>query len=181
MKHGFKAILVMAVSYGSAALGSFQLTSNLKSGQAIPQDYYAGAFGCEAKNLSPALKWKGEPAGTKSFAVTVYDKDAPTGSGFWHYVLFDVPAMVHQFNEGDLSAGKVPEGSVASMTDAGKPGYFGPCPPPGRKHTYVVTVYALKTEKLGVEPTSTPAFVGFNLWGNTLAKASFTMTAGPRK
>ena len=67
------------------------------------------------------------------------------------------------------------------MTDAGKPGFFGPCPPVGRKHNYLYTVYALKIEKLGVPPTSTPAYVGFNLWGNTLAKASFSVTAGPRK
>jgi Raf kinase inhibitor-like YbhB/YbcL family protein len=165
----------------ASATGKFELTSNLKPGQPIPEDYYANAFGCTAKSISPALEWKNAPAGTKSFAVTFYDQDAPTGSGFWHYVVFDIPANVHKIELGDLTKGKVPPGSVESMTDAGKPGYFGPCPPVGRKHTYIYTVHALKVENLGVAPTSTPAFVGFNLWGNSLGKASFTVTAGPRK
>jgi Raf kinase inhibitor-like YbhB/YbcL family protein len=182
MKHLFSLVAIVVFSGGIAsAADSFELTSNLKPGQAIPADYYANAFGCNAKSTSPTLEWKNAPAGTKSFAVTFYDKDAPTGSGFWHYVLFDIPADVHKIETGDLTAGKTPKGAVESMTDAGKPGYFGPCPPVGRKHTYIYTVYALKTDKLGVPPNSTPAYVGFNLWGNTLAKASFTVTAGPRK
>lgn len=168
-------------SFAAPAAGKFELTSNLKPGQAIPADYYANIFGCSAKSVSPELAWKNAPAGTKSFAVTFYDQDAPTGSGFWHYVAFDIPASVHKINLGDLTAGKIPAGGVESMTDAGKPGYFGPCPPVGRKHTYIYTVHALKVEKLGVAPTSTPAFVGFNLWANLLEKASFTVTAGPRK
>lgn len=173
--------LFFLISVAAFAAEGFELNSNLKPGQAIPADYYANAFGCTAKSTSPTLEWKNAPAGTKSFAITFYDKDAPTGSGFWHYVLFDIPAGVHKIEMGDLTQGKIPAGSVESMTDAGKPGYFGPCPPVGRKHTYVYTVYALKTDKLGVPVTSTPAFVGFNLWGNTLGKASFTVTAGPRK
>jgi Raf kinase inhibitor-like YbhB/YbcL family protein len=159
----------------------FELTSNLRPGRPIPADYYAGAFGCDAKSTSPALEWKNAPAGTKSFAVVFYDHSAPTGSGFTHYVLFDIPADVHRIEEGDLTAGKIPAGSVESITDAGKPGYFGPCPPVGRRHVYSYTVHALKTEKLGVPVTATPAYVGFNLWMNTLAKASFTVTAGPRR
>jgi Raf kinase inhibitor-like YbhB/YbcL family protein len=159
---------------------AFELTSNLKPNQAIPPDYYANVFGCTAKNLSPELEWKNPPPGTKSFAVTFFDQSAPTGSGFWHYVLFDIPADVRKINLGNLSTGKIPSGAVESITDAGQPGYFGPCPPVGRKHTYIYTVYALKIEKLGVPRTSTPAYVGFNFWRNTLAKASFTVTAGPR-
>lgn len=161
--------------------GKFELSSNLKKGQAIPADYYANAFGCGAKNESPALEWKNVPEGTKSFAVTFFDQDAPTGSGFWHYLLFDIPADVRKIEIGDLSRGKIPAGSIESNTDAGKPGFFGPCPPVGRKHTYIYTVHALKTERLGVPASATAAYVGFNLWGNTLGKASFTVTAGPRK
>ncbi len=161
--------------------GQFELTSNLKADQSIPADYYANIFGCTAKNMSPSLEWKNPPAGTKSFAMTYYDQDAPTGSGFWHYVLFDIPAGVNKIAVGDLSKGKVPAGSIESATDAGKPGFFGPCPPPGRKHTYIYTVHALKVANLGIPATSTPAFVGFNLWGNSLGKASFKVTAGPRK
>jgi Raf kinase inhibitor-like YbhB/YbcL family protein len=180
MKYLLTLIIVFSGAIASAQ-GKFELVSNLKSGQPIPADYYGNAFGCTAKNMSPELEWKNIPAGTKSFAVTFYDKDAPTGSGFWHYVLFDIPANVHKINAGDLTVGKIPAGSLESITDAGKPGFFGPCPPMGLKDTYIYTVYALKVEKLGVPLTSTPAYVGFNLWGNTLAKASFTVTAGPRK
>jgi Raf kinase inhibitor-like YbhB/YbcL family protein len=175
-------VLVIFASVGVSADEKFELTSNLKAGDPIPAEYYANAFGCSGKSTSPTLEWKNAPEGTKSFAVTFYDQDAPTGSGFWHYVLFDIPSDVHKIESGDLTAAKIPEGAVESMTDVGKPGYFGPCPPVGRKHTYIYTVYALKTDKLGVPPlTSTPGFVGFNLWSNTLAKASFTVTAGPRK
>lgn len=178
----FKAMFLCLLAVTTASAGEkFELTSNLKPGQAIPADYYANAFGCSAKSISPALEWKNAPAGTKSFAVTVHDESAPTGSGFWHYVLIDIPANVHKVAEGDLTQAKIPPGSVEMMTDAGKPGYFGPCPPIGRKHTYLITVHALKVEKLGVPATSTPGFVGFNLWANSLGKASFTVTAGPRK
>lgn len=173
--------LMMLASSASFAQGKFQLTSNLKPGQSIPADYYANAFGCTAKSVSPELEWKNAPEGTKSFAITFYDKDAPTGSGFWHYVLFDVPASINKIELNALSEGKIPEGAVESNTDAGKPGFFGPCPPVGRKHTYVYTVHALKVEKLGIPASSTAAFVGFNIWGNSLGKASFTVTAGPRK
>lgn len=175
------SVFSMGLARSAAAKGEFELTSNLKPNQAIPADYYANAFGCTAKNTSPLLEWKNPPAGTKSFAVTYYDQDAPTGSGFWHYVLFDIPASTQKIALGDLSKGKIPAGSLESLTDAGKPGFVGPCPPPGRKHTYIYTVHALKVDKLGVPVTSTPGFVGFNLWANSLGKASFKVSAGPRK
>src|SRR5262249_6556896 len=140
--------------------------SNLQPGQTIPEDYYGNAFGYSSKNLSPVLEWKNAPEGTQSFAITLFDQDAPTDSGFWHYVLFDIPANVTRIELGALSAGKIPSGSTESMTDAGKPGYLGPCTPAGREHRYVYTVHALKVEKLGVPATSTPAFVSFNLWAN---------------
>lgn len=182
MKHVFSLLALLSlVSMTGSAEENFELKSNLRPGRPIPANYYANGFGCSAESVSPALEWKNEPAGTKSFALTVYAQSAPTGSGFTHYVLFDIPADVHKIEEGELSHGKIPAGAVESITDAGKPGYFGPCPPVGRKHKYIYTVYALKTEKLGVPVSATPAFVGFNLWGNTLAKAAFFVTAGPRK
>lgn len=188
MKYNHSLALVALTVFGSltnpvlaASKGSFTLNTNLKAGQSIPADYYANIFGCTAKNMSPELEWKNAPEGTKSFAVTFYDESAPTGSGFWHYVLMDIPANVNKIGMGDLSSGKIPAGSIEGMTDAGKPGFFGPCPPVGRKHNYVFTVHALKVEKLGVPAGSTPAFVGFNIWGNSLGKASFKVTAGPRK
>lgn len=174
-------ILASFASFSPAEAKEFEVITNLEKGKPIPRDYYGNAFGCSEKGLSPALEWKNAPADTKSFAITVHDEDAPTGSGFWHYVLFNIPTTVTKVEAGDLSSGKIPAGSVESITDAGKPGYFGPCPPIPRKHAYLFTVYALKTDDLGVPVSSTPGFVGFNLWANTLAKASFIVTAGPRK
>ena len=159
---------------------SFELMSELKAGQSIPAEYYGNQFGCSAQNLSPSLEWRNAPEGTRSFAITVHDESAPTDSGFWHYLLIDIPADVRKVELGDLSHGKVPAGALETMTDAGKPGYFGPCPPVGRTHIYRFKVYALKVAKLNVPTGSTPGFVSFNLWANTLETNSFTVTAGPR-
>jgi Raf kinase inhibitor-like YbhB/YbcL family protein len=166
--------------YMSEQNNVFELKTNLEAGASIPEDYYGNAFGYNNKNVSPLLEWKNAPEGTKSFAVTFFDKDAPTESGFWHYVLFDIPANSSKINIGDLSSGKLPLGSVESLTDAGKPGYLGPCTPAGREHNYVYTVHALKVDKLGVSPASTPAFVSFNLWANSLGKATFAVKAGKK-
>lgn len=173
-------LLLVGSTFANSA-GEFKLTSNLAPDKSIPTDYYGNQFGCTAKGLSPELTWSNPPVGTKSFAITFYDQDAPTGSGFWHYVLVDIPADVRKIELGALAKGQIPAGSVESMTDAGKPGFFGPCPPVGRKHHYIYTIYALKVESLGVPSTATPAYVGFNLWGNSLGKASFKVIAGPRK
>jgi Raf kinase inhibitor-like YbhB/YbcL family protein len=127
MKYLF--IVFTLVSAIATAQERFELVSNLKSGQSIPKDYYGNAFGCSEKNLSPSLEWKNEPAETKSFAITFYDKSAPTGSGFWLYVLIDIPANVHKIELGDLTERRIPQGAAESITDAGKPGFFGPCPP----------------------------------------------------
>jgi Raf kinase inhibitor-like YbhB/YbcL family protein len=180
MKWMILSFLLVASTFANAA-GTFKLSSNLAAGKAIPADYYGNQFGCTAKGLSPELEWSNVPKGTKSFAITFYDKDAPTGSGFWHYVLVDIPADVHKIDLNALAEAKLPAGSMETMTDAGKPGFFGPCPPAGRKHTYIYTVHALKVDKLGVPASASAAYVGFNLWGNLLGKASFTVTAGPRK
>jgi Raf kinase inhibitor-like YbhB/YbcL family protein len=125
------AVVIGLTNFAGNAHGAdrFELTSNLKPGQSIPADYYANVFGCSAKNTSPALEWKNAPEGTKSFAILVHDESAPTEAGFWHYVLLNIPADVHKIGMDDLSQGKIPQGSVEMMTDAGKPGYFGPCPP----------------------------------------------------
>jgi Raf kinase inhibitor-like YbhB/YbcL family protein len=174
-------VVLSLIGFEAQAADKFELVSNLSPGKAIPANYYGNQFGCTAEGLSPQLEWKNPPADTKSFAITFYDEDAPTGSGFWHYLLFDIPATVRKIDLNALAKGQIPQGSIESITDTGKPGFFGPCPPVGRKHTYIYTVHALKVEKLGVPVTSMPAFVGFNLWNNLISKASFTVTAGPRK
>ena len=132
-------------------------------------------FGCGGGNQSPHLRWEGAPAGTKSFAVTCFDPDAPTGSGFWHWVVVNIPPGVTELPLGAGSAGgKLPAGALQVRTDFGKPGYGGPCPPPGDPHHYVFTVFAVSQEKLPVTADTSAAVVGFNLHFNTLAKATLT-------
>lgn len=173
--------IVAGMAVAPLACQAFELHSNLKDGQAVPADYYQNNFGCTGKSTSPLLEWKNPPAGTKSFAVTFFDTSAPTQSGFWHYLAYDIPPTVTRFEVGDLTAAKLPAGMKEGNTDLGKPGYFGPCPPVGRKHTYVYTIFALKTDKLDVPANATAALVSFYLWLNTLDKASIEVTAGPRK
>jgi len=132
-------------------------------------------FGCNGKNISPELTWKNIPAGTKSIAITMYDPDAPTGSGWWHWLVFDIPVNTGSLkaNAGNLNAAIAPKGSVQSVTSFGKSGFGGACPPQGDKpHQYIFTVYALEVEKLGLDKDATPALVGFYLNMNMLEKSS---------
>lgn len=159
---------------------NFTLTSKDLGGQLSDQQVFSG-FGCTGKNISPQLLWKNAPVGTKSFAITVYDPDAPTGSGWWHWVVFNIPATVAQLaaDAGNPAKELAPKGSVQSVTDYGKPGFGGACPPEGDKpHRYVFTVYALKIEKLELDSTSPPAMVGYYLNQNALAKASLVSYYG---
>ncbi len=163
---------------GSIAFAqTFTLKSNEIGGQATNAQVFNG-FGCSGGNISPQLSWENPPAGTKSFAVTIYDKDAPTGSGFWHWVVFDIPATTKELKSGagTLEKNLTPAGVIQSITDFGKPGYGGPCPPPGHgAHQYLITVYALKTDKLGLDKNASPALVGFYLNSNIIEKASIVM------
>lgn len=178
----FSRWVFAAVLLGSGFAHAFELSSaDLEDGAAITDGYYWNQFGCSGGNQSPAISWKNAPPNTRSFAVTVYDKDAPTGSGFWHYIVYDLAPTTTGFRHSDLQLGLLPAGAKEGNTDLGKPGYFGPCPPVGRKHHYIWTVYALSVDKLPVDAQATPALIGFNLWQHTLAKASFTVTAGPRE
>ncbi len=153
---------------------TFTLTSADLGGEATVQEEFNG-FGCTGKNQSPQLSWKNAPEGTQSFAITMYDPDAPTGSGWWHWVVFDIPANIQDLaaNAGNVKLNLAPQGAIQSVTDYGMPGYGGPCPPEGHGlHQYIITVYALKTDKLGLNAQTNPAVVGYYLWNNTLAKAS---------
>jgi Raf kinase inhibitor-like YbhB/YbcL family protein len=138
-------------------------------------------MGCTGANQSPALSWSGAPAGTKSFALTVYDPDAPTGSGWWHWVVYNIPANVTSLprDAGDASKNLLPAGSAQGNTDFGTPGYGGPCPPTGDKpHHYIFTIYALNTDKLDIPANATAAYVGFNIHAHVLGKSTLTALYG---
>lgn len=154
---------------------TFTLKSNEVGGQAT-QKQFANVFGCNGENVSPQLVWENPPAGTQSFAVTIFDKDAPTGSGFWHWVIFNIPADVKELKSGagDISKGIAPNEAIQIRNDAGSFGYVGPCPPPGGPHEYLITVFALKS-KLNLTQNVTPAYVGFNLSFQVIEKASIVM------
>jgi Raf kinase inhibitor-like YbhB/YbcL family protein len=159
---------------------TFTLRSSDVGGQATMKQVFNG-FGCSGENISPQLGWDHAPEGTKSFALTMYDPDAPTGSGWWHWLVFNIPATATQLpsNAGNVSAGLAPAGAIQSMTDFGRPGYGGPCPPPGDgPHMYLITVYALKVDKLDLDQKASPAMVGFNINANTIEKASIVMYYG---
>jgi Raf kinase inhibitor-like YbhB/YbcL family protein len=174
------AALALAVAMGGAAhaAGMKLSSSDFKSKNKLTDEQVFNGFGCTGQNVSPALNWSGAPAGTKSFALTIYDPDAPTGSGFWHWVIFNIPPDATSLpkNAGDVKGNLAPAGSVQSRTDFGAPGYGGPCPPKGDKpHHYIFTLYALDLDKLPVPgPDVSAAVVGFNIHFHTLAKTTLT-------
>lgn len=175
MKKTLSMIIVFGVlCMGSAYAQEFTLKSSDLSGQLTQEQVFSG-FGCSGRNISPSLQWMNAPKNTRSFAVTVYDPDAPTGSGWWHWVIFNIPSGIDrlQAGAGDPQKNLAPRGSIQSVTDYGKPGFGGACPPEGDPpHRYIFTVYALDIEKLDLDEKALPAMVGFTLNRHVLAKAS---------
>lgn len=173
-KSNFIFIGLQLLALAAFGQNTFTLKSDDLGGEAsITQEF--NGFGCTGDNQSPQLSWSNAPEGTKSFAITMYDPDAPTGSGWWHWVVFDIPADVTELvaNTGNIDLKLSPKGAIQSINDYGMKGYGGPCPPKGHGlHQYMITVYALKTETLGLTAETNAAVVGYYLWNNTLAKAS---------
>ena len=157
--------------------GEFKITSSdVVEGQKLNNAQVLNGFGCEGGNVSPAQSWSGAPGGTKSYAVTLYDPDAPTGSGWWHWVAFNIPSSVTSLAAGASQAG-MPEGSTQSRTDFGAPGFGGACPPEGHgTHRYQLKVYALNVDKLNLDENASGAMVGYFLGGHSLGVAEVTGT-----
>lgn len=149
---------------------SFEDGDYLGADHVLSEQY---GFGCAGRNVSPALAWAGAPDGTKSFAVTCFDPDAPTGSGFWHWVVVNITPDVTSLPAGAGSGDGLPAGALQVRTDYGAPGYGGPCPPEGdHPHRYLFTVHAVGLDALPVEAGTSAAVVGFYLHFNTLEKAA---------
>ncbi len=148
-------------------------STTFANGASQPSSVLAFAA-CGGDNIAPNLHWSGAPAGTKSFVVTEFDRDAPTGVGFWHWVAANIPASV----TGIAAGGSFPAGTFAGMTDHGLPGYHGPCPPAGdMPHHYTFTVSALDIPAVpGMTPDSTGAFVTFSIRGHIIAQGSYVGT-----
>ena len=170
------------VTAQSVIAAGFALKSpEVREAAKVAEEQVFNSFGCQGRNISPALTWSNAPSEAKSFAVTVYDPDAPSGSGWWHWVVFNIPANVTSLpkNAGDPQGTLLPAGSIQSRTDFGKPGYGGPCPPAGDKpHRYQFTVYALKIDKLPLDADASAAMVGFYLHQNTIKKAVLNANYG---
>lgn len=170
------AALTMAAAQTSKAGGGgkFTLSSpDITEGKTIAAAQVFNQFGCTGGNISPALSWSNAPAGTQSFALLMHDPDAPTGSGWWHWVVYNIPAGATSLpaGAGDPKKSLMPAGTIQGRTDYGSVGYGGPCPPPGKPHRYYLRLYALKVAKLEVPADASPALIGFNVNAAALGKA----------
>jgi Raf kinase inhibitor-like YbhB/YbcL family protein len=166
------SLLTAAEPAGKLTLSS----TDIAPGGHIADAQVFNGFGCKGANVSPALSWSGAPSGTKSFALLVHDPDAPTGSGWWHWVVYNIPAGTSSLPQGagDPQQHLLPPGAMQGRTDFGSAGYGGPCPPPGAPHHYHFRLYALKVAKLDLPNDATAAFVAFNVHAQSLAQAELT-------
>lgn len=159
---------------------SFTLASNdIADGEPLPTPQLSGVFGAGGEDRSPHLAWSGFPSETRSFAVTVFDPDAPTASGFWHWAVFNIPRDVTELptGAGDPGGAGLPDGAVTLANDASLRQYVGAAPPPGHgPHRYFFVVHAVDVERLDIPESSTPAFLGFNLFSHTLGRATLVGT-----
>jgi len=159
-------LALISLSTGAFAAG-FKVTSpDLKENGVLPNKYVYNKFGCTGDNISPKLTWEGEPAGTKSFAVTVFDPDAPTGSGWWHWLVFNIPPDIHTLPEdsGNPESFLMPDGVIQGRTDFGTVGYGG--------------VFALNISHLPLTEDASGAMLGFTMNNHILARAVLTVTYG---
>jgi len=173
------AVALLLLGVGPSA-SAFELRStDVSDGGRLGNAHVYSGFGCSGDNLSPALSWTRAPAGTRSFALTVYDPDAPTGSGWWHWIVYDLPASTTSLPRGIGQAAGLPAGAIESRNDFGARSFGGACPPAGDKpHHYVFTIHALKVNKLDVPLDAGAALVGFMINANQIGKASITARYG---
>jgi Raf kinase inhibitor-like YbhB/YbcL family protein len=161
------------------ATAGFSLTSTDLKNSTFAMPQIMNSFGCSGGNISPQLSWRGAPQGSKSFVLTMFDPDAPTGSGFWHWIVVNLPAAATGLPTGASRTNKMPGGALETKNDTGTTGYAGPCPPAGAPaHRYIFTLFAMKLDKLDVSADSSGAVVGFNTRANALGAATLTAKYG---
>lgn len=181
----FLLTVLLAVASTLIQAADFKLSGpDIKPNSMIDKRFEFDGFGCSGENKSPALQWSGAPAGTQSFAVTVYDPDAPTGSGWWHWSVVNLPADVNSLSAdaGAVGGAKLPSGARHVRIDYGVAGWGGICPPQGDKpHRYIFTVYALKIPRLDMPADATAALAGYMINANAIGKASFVAKYGRAK
>lgn len=177
MRHLFP-IALLALATGTCQ--ALELSSpELQPGQALSAKHVFNGFGCQGENLSPALSWRDAPAGTQSFALTVYDPDAPTGSGWWHWVVVDLPASTSALPSGVGKLAALPAGASEVRNDYGASGFGGACPPPGdAPHRYQFTLWALKTPALKLPAHATAALAGFMIRSQALGSTQLEVKYG---
>ena len=170
-----KLIATLLLGLAATSAAALELHSDdMSEGQLLSANQVFNGFGCSGKNISPHLSWDAVPEGTKSIAITAYDPDAPTGSGWWHWLVVNLPADTRELPRG--ISGKLKQG-LEVETDFGKPGFGGACPPVGHgMHRYQFTVWALKGDKVDVTAESSAALVGYMLNSMALDKATLTAT-----
>lgn len=163
----------------SASAADMKLMStDIAEGTTLSNAHVFNGFGCAGENISPQLSWSGVPKNAKSLAISMYDPDAPTGSGWWHWLAFNIPVSVNEIASG-ASLSAMPEGVIESRTDYAKTGFGGACPPEGDDpHRYIITLHALDVETLPLDENAPGAMVGYFLGAHGIAKASITATYG---
>ncbi len=175
------AALAVSIGFGAAAgaANALELTSpDFKDGDTLKLENVFSGFGCTGGNSSPALAWSDVPEGTQSLVLTAYDPDAPTGSGWWHWVVYNIPPATKSLPAGAGDGTGLPEAAVQGRTDFGATGYGGPCPPEGTTHRYVFTLTALKVPALEVPADATAALIGFMTNANAIGTAKLTLMYG---
>lgn len=172
MNKSLLAVCVALTCFAAQAHEFKLMSSDIQHGRQLDEMHIQNGSGCSGKDVSPALSWSGAPDSTRSFAVTMFDPDAPTGSGWWHWTIVNIPRGVHELprDAGNRNGTKVPAGAVQGRTDFGNAGYGGACPPSGT-HRYRFKVWALNVDRLPVDHESSGALVGYLLNANSIATA----------
>jgi Raf kinase inhibitor-like YbhB/YbcL family protein len=182
------ALVVLMYVGAAAAPASFTLTSpDLPAGKPVAEQFTADTWGCHGANESPALKWSNAPAGTKSFAITMFDPYRPPVSGWWHWLVYDIPATSAELPRKAGTPGNpgMPQGArqVKPDGEAPEPHYYGPCPDAGDPpHHYTITIYALNVDHLKVPDTATPADIDSEIGSKLIGKAQLVrLYSRPKK